>query len=241
MSEYLWHCPFCNTEQAVANEGRHAAFADLTIENAAGPRRLVVKYAVCPNPACREFSLSASLHSLEVNGNRSYTGKHLKTWPLIPPSRARSFPVAIPSLILQDYQEACLTLELSPKVSAALSRRCLSSMLRDFWQVQPGSLSDEFRQARSAMDPLTWEAVEAVKKSGLIGARMEREGAEISETEPGEAQMLIDLIETLIQDWYVTRAERKKRLEKIKRATGEGIAKGEAGEPAPELKDHEQA
>ena len=224
MSEYLWHCPFCSTEQTVTNEGKHAAFADLTIENADGPRRLVVKYVVCPNPKCREFALSASLHSLEITGNRAYTGKHLKTWSLVPPSRARSFPVTIPLPILQDYQEACLTLEQSPKVSAALSRRCLSAMLRDFWQVQPASLSDEFRQARSAMDPLTWEAVESVKKSGKIGARMESEGAEIRETEPGEAQMLIDLIETLIQDWYVTRSDRRKRLEKIRRMTGEGKA-----------------
>jgi hypothetical protein len=230
MSEYLWHCPFCNTEQTVANEGRHASFADLTIENADGPRRLVVKYIVCPNPACREFSLSASLHSLEITGNRAYTGKHLKTWALVPPSRARSFPVPVPSHILQDYQEACLMVELSPKSSAALSRRCLSAMLRDFWQVQPGSLSDEFRQVKGAVDPLTWEAIESIRRSGQIGARMESEGAEIQDADPGEAPMLIGLIETLIQDWYVTRAERRKRLEKIRQITGEGKAEQEAEE-----------
>jgi len=230
MSEYLWYCPFCNNEQTVTEEGRHAAFADLSIENASGPRRLVVKYVVCPNAKCREFSLSVSLHSLEITGNRSYTGKHLKTWALVPPSRARSFPVPIPSHILQDYQEACLMVELSPKASAALSRRCLSAMLRDFWQVQPGSLSDEFRQVKGTVDPLTWEAIESVKQSGMIGARMEKEGAEIQDADLHEAPMLIGLIETLIQDWYVTRAERRKRLEKIRRITGGDVAEKESDE-----------
>jgi hypothetical protein len=221
MSEYLWHCPFCNTDQSVTEKGRQVALADLTLPNAGGPRRLVSIFVVCPNPRCRQFSLSASLHTLEIVGNRAYTGKHLKTWALVPPSQARSFPVALPERVIEDYREACLTLELSPKVAAALSRRCLSEMLRDFWRVQPGSLNDEFRQIKGTADPLTWEAIESVRQSGMIGARMESEGAEIRDADPGEAKLLIGLIETLIQDWYVSRDERRKRLDKIRRITGE--------------------
>lgn len=222
MSEYHWHCPFCNRDQNVSDEGRQVTFADLTAENAEGPRRLVVKYVVCPNPACREVCLNASLHALEISGNRSYTGKHIKTWPLIPPSRARSFPVALPPAVLEDYREACLVVEFSPKSAAALSRRCLSGMIRDYWQVQPGSLGDEFRQIKGTVDPLTWETIESVRKTGMIGARMDSEGAEITETGPGEAQLLIGLIETLIQDWYVSRQERRKRLDAIRQIAGSG-------------------
>ena len=223
MSEYLWHCPFCSTEQAVTEKGRQASFADLTLENEEGPRRLVVKFVVCPNPKCRKFSLSASLHGLEVVGVRSYTGKHLKSWSLVPPSRARSFPVVLPQHILEDYQEACLAAEVSSKVAAALARRCLSEMLRDFWSVTHGRLGDEFRQIKSKVDPLTWEAIDSVRRSGMIGARMEIEGADILETEPGEAKLLIGLIETLIEDWYVGREERRKRLEEIKQITGGAV------------------
>ncbi len=224
MSEYLWQCPYCNKEQTITDENRQVAFSDLTRLNADGPRRLVSKFVVCPNPECRKFSLNISLHGLEVSGKRSYTGKHLKTWALVPPSRARTFPVAIPSHILQDYEEACLTVELSPKVAAALSRRCLSSLLRDYWQVQPGSLSDEFRQIKGTADPLTWEAIESIRKRGMTGARMEGEGAEIFDTEPGEAELLIGLIETLVEDWYIAREERRKRLKQIRSVTGEDVA-----------------
>ena len=229
MSEYLWHCPFCNRDQTVTEEGRQVSFADLTLANADGPRRLVVIFVVCPNPECGKFSLNTSLHGLEVSGNRSYTGKNLKTWTLVPPSRARSFPVIIPPSVIEDYQEACLAIEFSPKVSAALSRQCLSKMIRDFWHVQPGSLSDEFRQIRGTVDPLTWEAIESIRRSGMIGARMENEGTEILDTDPGEAELLIGLIETLIEDWYLAREERRKRLKEIRQLTGEDAVE-KAGE-----------
>jgi hypothetical protein len=151
-------------------------------------------------------------------------GKQLKSWNLAPPSRARSFPDAVPSHILEDYREACLIEELSPKIAAALARRCLSEMLRDYWIVQPGSLSDEFRQIKSTTDPLTWETIESVRKTGMIGARMENNGPEILDTEPGEAKLLINLIETLIQDWYVVREDRRKRLQEIRQLVGDGVA-----------------
>jgi hypothetical protein len=110
-----------------------------------------------------------------------------------------------------------------------LSRRCLSEMLRDFWHVQPGRLIDELRQIKGSADPLTWETIESVKRIGMIGARMENEGDEIQSTEPGEAALLIGLIETLIQDWYVGRDERRKRLNEMRQLTGESTA-----EKAPE-------
>ena len=222
MSEYLWHCPYCDTDQAVSSEGMQTSFADLTAENAEGPRRLVVKFMVCPNPKCNRFSLDVSLHLLTVSGARAYTGRHLKTWSLVPPSRAKSFPVTIPSHVLEDYHEASLIAESSPKASAALARRCLSGILRDFWSVQPGSLNDEFRQIKGTADPLTWDAIESVRGAGLIGGRMESEGAEISDADPGEPKLLIGLIETLIQDWYVGREARRKRLAEIREIAGAG-------------------
>ena len=232
MSEYLWTCPFCNKEQTISDEGRQVSFADLTLENVDGPRRLVVKFTVCPDPKCRRFSLAASLHGREVSGNRSYTGKHLKTWSLVPASRAKSFAVELPAPVLENYHEACLAAEFSAKIAAALCRRCLSEMIRDFWQVQPGSLSDEFRQIKGAVDPLTWEAIESVRRTGMIGTRMDSENTEIFDSEPGEVVLLLGLIETLIQDWYVGRQERLKRLDSIRQIAGAGAEPEQAAAEA---------
>ncbi len=229
MSEYVWTCPFCNREQTISGEGRQVSFADLTIENADGPRRLVVKFTVCPDPKCRRFSLTASLHGLETSGVRTYTGKHIKSWSLVPRSRAKSFPIQLPEAVLENYHEACLAAEFSPKIAAALCRRCLSEMVRDFWHVQPGSLSDEFRQIKGAVDPLTWDAIESVRRIGMIGTRMDSENAEIFDADPGEVVLLLGLIETLIQDWYVGREERRKRLDTIRQIAGAGTDEQAAG------------
>ena len=44
---------------------------------------------------------------------------------------------------------------------------------------------------------------------------MERDIDLIIDVEPNEAALLINLIETLLKDWYVTREERRIRLEEV--------------------------
>lgn len=65
------------------------------------------------------------------------------------------------------------------------------------------------------MDPLTWKAIDAVRKIGNIGAHMEKDIDLIVDVDPDEASQLINLIEILIKDWYITRYEREKRLESV--------------------------
>jgi hypothetical protein len=57
--------------------------------------------------------------------------ERVQTWSLIPSSSAKTFPNYVPKVILDDYNEACLIRDLSPKASATLSRRCLQGMIRD--------------------------------------------------------------------------------------------------------------
>ncbi len=104
----------------MTGEGWQVGFADLTAENADGPRRLVVKFVVCPSPDCRKFSLSVRLHDLKVVGNRSYTGKLSGPGPWCRLRAPGPFRSLIPSRIMEDYQEACLAMEQSPKAAAAL-------------------------------------------------------------------------------------------------------------------------
>ena len=44
---------------------------------------------------------------------------------------------------------------------------------------------------------------------------MEKDVNEIIDVEPEEASKLIWLIETLIQDWYITKHEKEKRLQEV--------------------------
>ena len=63
----------------------------------------------------------------------------------------------------------------------------------------------------------------------MIGGRMDSETEEIFDAEPGEAVLLLGLIETLIQDWYVGRQERMKRLDAIRQIAGAGAEDTTAG------------
>lgn len=57
----------------------------------------------------------------------------------------------------------------------------------------------------------TWEAIQTVRSVGDIGAHMEKDVNVIVDVESDEAYLLVQLIETLLEDWYV---ERHKRLER---------------------------
>lgn len=178
---------------------------------------MLTEFVVCPNPKCKKFTLTVSLYEADAPAptyNWRLT-KHIRTWTLIPGSRAQSFPNYIPKAILDDYNEACLIRDLSPKASATLSRRCLQGVIRDFWKVKPGRLVDEIAAIKDRVDPLTWQAIEAVRKVGNIGAHMESDINVIVDVDPQEADLLIGLIEVLLKDWYITTETRKAHLSSL--------------------------
>ena len=112
------------------------------------------------------------------------------TWQLVPAAQTRAFPDYVPAPIIADYKEACSIAELSPKASATLARRCLQGMIRDYWTVKPGRLADEIKAIRDLVHPRTWDAIEAVRSIGNIGAHMEKDINLIVDVEPEEARLL---------------------------------------------------
>lgn len=225
-----WTCPYCNHDATLQEQDRIYGGKNLNIQNPSeGHKHLTWYYIVCPNPKCRKDTLRVGIFPLELNPFGNWvTGKLIKLWDLVPPSNAKAFPDYIPKPILDDYNEACLIVNLSPKASATLSRRCLQGIIRDFWKVKPGRLVDEIEQIRDKTDPLTWDAIESVRKVGNIGAHMEKDINLLVDVDPNESQMLIELIEILLKDWYVAREERKKRLISIKSIADDKESKKDA-------------
>jgi len=85
-------------------------------------------------------------------------------------------------------------------------------------------LIDEISALREAVDTgaaprgVTIESVDAidhVRKIGNIGAHMEKDVDLIIDIDPDEAQILIELIEMLFDEWYVEQHNRTERLKKI--------------------------
>lgn len=217
MEPFNWICPYCEHAVTITREKISSSTHELSIDNAEGDHVLETHFLVCPNPECQRFSLQAFL----CEAHRDYktwnlnSGEILQRWDLIPDSHAKNFPDYVPVQIREDYREACLIKDLSPKASATLARRCLQGMIRDFWAVKPGRLVDEIAAIQSRVDPLTWDAIEAVRKIGNIGAHMEKDINVIVDVDPGEADLMIQLIETLIKEWYINREERRVRMEQL--------------------------
>jgi len=58
------------------------------------------------------------------------------------------------------------------------------------------------------------DAIDVVRKVGSIGAQMEADINVMVDVDPNEAQVLIELVETLFAEWYIARHNRTERLEK---------------------------
>jgi hypothetical protein len=222
MPNHDWTCPFCNRHATITAESIDSELTYLKTGNSEGHRALLTTFTVCPNPKCKRFTLTAALFKAGRDPNHQWqVGEHLRDWTLIPASRAQSFPAYIPKAIIEDYGEACLIRDLSPKASATLSRRCLQGMIRDFWQVKAGRLVDEIAAIKDKVDPLTWQAIDAVRKVGNIGAHMEADINVIVDVEPNEAALLIGLVEALLKDWYMARETKKEHLTSLVRLSAQ--------------------
>jgi hypothetical protein len=82
------------------------------------------------------------------------------------------------------------------------------------------------------MEPELWDAIDGVRKIGNIGAHMEADINQIVEVDPDEAQLLLELVETMIEETYVRRAERQTRLAKVKALATEKEQERKGAKPA---------
>lgn len=148
----------------------------------------------CPN--CGKISIT-------LNGvNNDFSGIFINVYPN---SLAKQFPDYIPKSIREDYEEAYSILNLSPKSSAALARRCLQGMIRDFHGIVKKRLIDEINALQDVIPASQWKAIDAIRSIGNIGAHMEKDVNIIIDVEPDEAEKLLKLIELLLDKWYIAR------------------------------------
>jgi hypothetical protein len=228
-----WQCPFCGRHTTITQERRSEDHHYISLENKHGRQAIHTLAIACPNEECKELFVAASMGSFAPGPSRHTHGKPHSAWTLRPQGDVKPFPDYVPAPILSDYREACLIRELSPKASATLSRRCLQGMIRDFWKIKKRRLIDEIRALEGRVDAKTWRAIDAVREIGNIGAHMGKDINLLIDVDPREADLLSELIETLIEDWYVERHDRDERMARIVEvATTKKTAKLKA-EPPP--------
>ncbi len=233
-----WTCPFCTRPTTLTTTDVEFGKSFLFDNTRHGGVGIDWHSFRCPNTECHEVALKVSFSkwSKPARGHVRHPKTALKVWTLRPESSAKPLPDYIPSPIQEDYYEACLIVEKSPKASATLSRRCLQGMIRDFWDIKKNRLIDEINELEERIDSDTWESIKAVKDVGNIGAHMEKNINHIVEVDPEEAQLLIEMIEQLIDDWYVQRFEREERTKRVMDLAR--TKKEQKTQTRPEVRDH---
>jgi Domain of unknown function (DUF4145) len=130
-----------------------------------------------------------------------YLGSRL-VWPA---SAARKpLPQGVPVHLAEDYRESSVVINDSEKASAALSRRCLQSLLREVGNTQGKDLFDQIGEVLPTLPGYLQQQLDAVRNIGNFAAHPQKSKAtgEIIDVEPGEAEWNLDVLDLLFDFYY---------------------------------------
>ena len=150
---------------------------------------------------------------------------------LWPQSTSRApVPKQAPSEIASDYNEAAAILQLSPKASAALSRRCLQNLLQKAVGTKEENLSDQIDEVLPTLPAYIARYLDAVRNIGNFAAYpiKSKTTNAVVDVEPGEAEWNLDVLDALFDYFYyiapAKSEERRKGLgEKLKEVAKRSI------------------
>lgn len=145
-------------------------------------------------------------------------------------------PAEVPAGVAADYVEACNVLPISPKASAALSRRCLQAMLRAHGYTAK-DLAKEIDMLLAEIDttkaiPISLRTViDGVRNFGNFSAHpiTDVTSLQIIDVEPHEAEWCLEVLEECFDHFYVRPAQataRKAALDAKLAAAGKPASKG---------------
>ncbi len=192
-NRHTFTCPFCNTKQSY-NVPDGETTAEIKYAGNKGTiTALKVMHFICNNGDCGKVI---------IVGKYTYNKQQVD---ISPRYVCREYPDYIPQQIRDDYREATMIIDLSPKAAATLLRRCLQGMIHNFWNIKEKNLNCEITALKDKVSPSLWKALDGLRKMGNIGAHMENDVNLIIDIDNAEAAKLKKLIELLFEKWYIAR------------------------------------
>jgi hypothetical protein len=167
--------------------------------------------------ACGEDNFFLQYDDKSQNKNFRLPFGFIPIWPFL--NDRPICPPEVPSHIADDYAEACLVLKISPKASAALSRRCLQNILREAAKVKPSDLSKEIQEVvdNEKIPSQLIDSIDAIRNIGNFAAHpvKSKSTGEVVDVEPEEAGWNLDVLEALFDFYYVQPAKVAKKREAL--------------------------
>ena len=196
-------CPVCSQKIPLVPETYKEYFPSIKYKDEKSQYRgektkysessISLSFFLCPN--CDNYSIQAVQCGEKTNFN--------DIW-IQPRSNAQLYPDYVPKGIRQDYEEAFLIVELSPRASAVLSRRCIQSIIKDYWNCKDSNLSKAIQSISDKIDEQTLQVLNAIRQIGNAGAHPDKDTEVIIDISSEDATKLLKSIEFLIQECYIT-------------------------------------
>jgi hypothetical protein len=208
-------CPYCQTVVQFINPSEGNEFVQYRVNT------LYFRTAFVQCPSCQEPIISLiELHPNELidflkHGDMIWP----KTWNRAPA------PQEVPVNIAKDYNEASAILDVSPTASAALSRRCLQTILTNAANTKSKELSKQINEVIGSLPGYIANNLDAIRNIGNFAAHEQKStnSGEILDVEPGEAEWNLEVLDSLFDFYYVRpKIEAQKRLELDKKLADAG-------------------
>lgn len=163
-------------------------------------------YGTCPRADHLIVVLRRGKYVSDNQGGGWLTGT-IAEHAIYPPSSGRYVPLEVPASMRQDYDEAAAVLPVSPKASAALSRRILQQVLTEQFGIGRGDLATQIEAFLKFPNVPSFlsEAVDAIRQIGNLAAHpvKNKHTGEVVPVEPGEAEWLLEVLDALFDFAFV--------------------------------------
>lgn len=176
------------------------------------------------NPTCQKYTLRieaydvSDYHLTQRAVSTMRSANLLYSRVVYPSFSPKSFPEYVPQAIRNDYEEAQSIVELSPKSAATLIRRAIQGVIRDFYniRVKGNRLIDEINALeKDSIGSEVLSTLHQVREIGNVGAHMEEDVNLIIDILPEEAMLLVEVLESMVEDTYIKRDRDRQRMELI--------------------------
>jgi len=207
------NCPYCgikfsldgvNANHSFPNFGR-IPFAGGGSARDEGDKQYSITSHKCPD--CRGQIMWLN----EIGRTESGEREVVSTTLLFPKYPIKRLPEEVPEKFASEFREAHDTLSISPKASAALSRRCLQNLIREKEGIFEKDLFAEvgkILKTNKLPKPLA-DDLDAIRAVGNFAAHpiKDTNTGEIVEVEPGEAEWTLNVLEDLLLFYFVQEAK----------------------------------
>ncbi len=203
--------------------------------------RYSVSWMVCANDDCQETVIQIQRTGIIWSQGRGMGVGRSEQWLAVPRyANARPIDPVVPEDMRRDYNEASQILDLSPRMSAVLSRRILADLLDTYAQLTDYRLSariDNFIQDTSHPSRIR-ENLHVLRSMADFSAHTKRDESDQSiviDVSREEAKWTLDVVERLFDYFIVTPAQdaaRRAEMNEKRKAAGQ--------DPIPDLPDSQQ-